>query len=265
MEIESCLLSCRALGKGVEFRMFSEMGAIAEKAGVHELRVLFRNTARNMPAFQFLSLLGKPDSEKDSLLTYKFRTDFLKKVNFREFRARMAAPVVDAGNQAQEPKSISSMSRDPGQQDVISDIALSAVNADDIHRRIRGKGMTSARSGKEIVPPSTPNEKIVMGIWEEIFNTKSISIHDDFFKLGGDSLKAVLVLTKLQNIFQIELPMHILFEDALTVHELSKTLATYQLDSFGMDHIDEEMKDLENMSDEDVERLLEKELETNSL
>lgn len=47
-------------------------------------------------------------------------------------------------------------------------------------------------------PPSTAVEKAVAAIWEQVLGSGPVSKTDDFFKLGGHSLKAVGVLSRIQ-------------------------------------------------------------------
>ena len=38
------------------------------------------------------------------------------------------------------------------------------------------------------VPPSTPVEEVLVGIWQELLHVDRIGIHDNFFELGGNSI-----------------------------------------------------------------------------
>lgn len=57
---------------------------------------------------------------------------------------------------------------------------------------------------EEYVAPSMPLEKMLVSIYEEILGKENISIRDDFFALGGDSIKAIRVAAKLYKLnFQV--------------------------------------------------------------
>ncbi len=64
----------------------------------------------------------------------------------------------------------------------------------------------------QYVAPSTSTERRVAAIWEEVLAISKVGIHDDFSELGGDSLLATQVVTRLRQEFQIELPLQYLFE-----------------------------------------------------
>ena len=57
LEVDSLLLSCRALGRGVEHQMLAHVGRIAEARGRPFVDVRFVEGPRNAPALQFLDSL----------------------------------------------------------------------------------------------------------------------------------------------------------------------------------------------------------------
>ncbi len=60
--------------------------------------------------------------------------------------------------------------------------------------------------------PRTPVEELLAGIWSEVLGTdRRIGIHDDFFALGGHSLVATRVLSRVSEAFGVELPVRTLF------------------------------------------------------
>ena len=75
------------------------------------------------------------------------------------------------------------------------------------------------------VLPRSPIEEILVAIWREVLNIDQIGIHDNFFELGGHSLLAVQLIVRINKQFQIEFPLHVLFEEP-TVAELSVQLET---------------------------------------
>jgi acyl-CoA synthetase (AMP-forming)/AMP-acid ligase II/thioesterase domain-containing protein/acyl carrier protein len=62
------------------------------------------------------------------------------------------------------------------------------------------------------VTPQTETEKKLADIWAEILNIQQVGIRDNFFALGGDSLKATQMLAKVQTIFQVDLPMAVFLQ-----------------------------------------------------
>jgi acyl carrier protein len=71
------------------------------------------------------------------------------------------------------------------------------------------------------VPPSTPAEKVIAGIWSEVLRVDEVGTDDCFFDLGGHSLLATQVMSRVNQTFGSNLPLRCLFE-ALTIAELAK-------------------------------------------
>ncbi|MGN4752452.1 amino acid adenylation domain-containing protein [Bacillus cereus group sp. MYBK220-1] len=53
-------------------------------------------------------------------------------------------------------------------------------------------------AGREYIAPRTKKEQAVVEVYEEILGVSPISIEDSFFELGGDSIKAIRVVSKLR-------------------------------------------------------------------
>ena len=64
----------------------------------------------------------------------------------------------------------------------------------------------------ERVPPATATEQQVLAIWEQTLQRQGISVEDDFFAVGGQSLLATQVISRIRKEFQINLPLRALFE-----------------------------------------------------
>jgi amino acid adenylation domain-containing protein len=73
------------------------------------------------------------------------------------------------------------------------------------------------------VPPRTPLEEVVAGVWRQVLAIDQIGIHDNFFELGGHSLLATQVISRLRDVFQIEVLLRTLFQ-APTVASLAESL-----------------------------------------
>jgi acyl carrier protein len=60
--------------------------------------------------------------------------------------------------------------------------------------------------------PLTETEKIVGEIWADVLGIGEISRQDDFFMLGGHSLIATQVISRIRETFDLNLPLRTLFE-----------------------------------------------------
>ncbi|MCA1566203.1 MAG: condensation domain-containing protein, partial [Acidobacteria bacterium] len=69
--------------------------------------------------------------------------------------------------------------------------------------------------------PRNPVEEVVAGVWAHALGVEQVSIDDDFFGLGGHSLTATQVASRIREAFSIEMPLRTLF-DRPTVRGLSQ-------------------------------------------
>ncbi|MGE5400776.1 MAG: amino acid adenylation domain-containing protein, partial [Ignavibacteriales bacterium] len=58
----------------------------------------------------------------------------------------------------------------------------------------------------------TMTEEVLVNIWADVLNMKSIARHQNFFDLGGHSLLATQLISRIRDAFNIELPLNSLFE-----------------------------------------------------
>ncbi len=65
----------------------------------------------------------------------------------------------------------------------------------------------------------TESERSMLGIWRDAFSNPQLTLDDDFFQSGGDSLLAVGLFTRIERTFEQSLPLSALF-DAPTARQL---------------------------------------------
>ncbi|WP_057511660.1 non-ribosomal peptide synthetase [Staphylococcus sp. NAM3COL9] len=76
---------------------------------------------------------------------------------------------------------------------------------------------------KTHVEPTNDVEKMLASIFENVLNIERVSIHDNFFEIGGHSLKAINIINKIEGEIGVRLPLKVIFESP-TVGQLSKVI-----------------------------------------
>ena len=78
-----------------------------------------------------------------------------------------------------------------------------------------------SRPKSEYAAPNNPTEEIMESIWMDILQIDRLDINDNFFEVGGHSLSAMQLITRVRQVFQVEIPIRSLF-DAPTLAQLSQ-------------------------------------------
>jgi len=110
------------------------------------------------------------------------------------------------------------------------------------------------QSEVQFVAPSTFLEKTIVRTWEEVLRVPGIGVLDRFLDLGGNSLKAMQIITRLQNALDAVLPLESLFNLA-TVREQAAAIEHLAARTNG-DENTALIAELEAMSEEEAERQL---------
>ena len=82
-------------------------------------------------------------------------------------------------------------------------------------------GYTSASPGpaseEEALPSRSPVETALAGLWAHALGLARVGRDDNFFMLGGDSLRGAQLLNEIAAVFGVSLPVSALFDDAGTL------------------------------------------------
>jgi amino acid adenylation domain-containing protein len=76
---------------------------------------------------------------------------------------------------------------------------------------------------RPFVPPRTTTERLVAAIWAKAMKHEDISVQDDFFATGGNSLIAVTMVNRINRELDTALPLQVLFENP-TVELLARRI-----------------------------------------
>jgi non-ribosomal peptide synthetase component F/acyl carrier protein len=90
-------------------------------------------------------------------------------------------------------------------------------------RRLPAPESAAMPLGQETAAPSTPTEEIICSLFAQILSLPGVGVGDNFFEVGGHSLLATQLVSRLRQVFGIELPLRSLF-DAPTAAELARVV-----------------------------------------
>lgn len=93
------------------------------------------------------------------------------------------------------------------------------------------------------IDPRTVKEKEVLKIWKEVLNLSDIGIYDDFYEMGGDSLSAMKVFSKLTQKYQISIKELYLYRN---IASLSKMLRKKEPQIY-FDFLKNQFKEMEHV------------------
>jgi FkbH-like protein len=231
LTVDTFLLSCRVLGRGVEHRMVARLGEIALERGLERVEIPFVAGQRNRPAAMFLESIGAGHgmtAEAAAAVRYTV--------------ASAAAPV------AAEPHAAPEISR-ANYLKIATELRTPAA----VLERIRAATRKPARAASD--PPRTPLERELGELWAALLNIPAVGVHDNFFELGGHSLLAVQLLSRVRQLYGVELSLEVVYTGEFTVAELAKAVELKEIEQSGADYQDL-LQELEGLSDEEVRALL---------
>lgn len=108
----------------------------------------------------------------------------------------------------------------------------------------------------DYIAPQNAIEQSIADIWQEILGIETVGIYDSFFDLGGHSLLAIQVLSRLREIFQVELSMRDLLFDTPTVAGIATIIARNQPKPNELQEIAALLEEIKGLSSEAIQQEL---------
>jgi acyl transferase domain-containing protein/acyl carrier protein len=108
----------------------------------------------------------------------------------------------------------------------------------------------------EYVPPRNALEGQLAEIWQELFGIEPIGVEDNFFRLGGDSLTAIQLATRLRASLGVDLQVNELFDEPTIAGLAQRIAGMQQAGRNGAAEVESTLALIENLSDADVRRML---------
>ncbi len=250
MRVDTFLLSCRALGRGVEHRMLSALAEEALDNGIYTVSVAFRPSAKNMPARQFLDSIGFGTVETaEDEFVYRFPATELQALRWKPKKVDLDVAAPKPKLRAPAVRRFVEFAR------IAQDLRTPAQVVTEVRRQAQSVlAHSTAPDG-----PATDVERRLAAIWTELLERPATSVTSNFFDLGGHSLLAVLLLMRVKEEFGVELSVDDVYSGTLTLGELARTIEAHQLGAMDADEYHALLAEIEGLSDEEVQALLQQE------
>ncbi|HEV3036492.1 MAG TPA: HAD-IIIC family phosphatase [Candidatus Angelobacter sp.] len=208
LTVEAFYLSCRVLGRGVEHRVLSELGRIAQTANLEQIHIHYCESSRNQPFRRFLDQLsGQMESPASAPSRFVLSTNDALQAKVFPADNQQDAPPEHVGvqhNRGVAPRSIAALARLPHDLSTAANI-LGQIN-------FSGSSRRELRLGETFVTPQNGLETTIAAEWSAILRLDKVGRNDNFFELGGNSLLLVQLNGTLISVLGREISIPEMFQ-----------------------------------------------------
>lgn len=222
LAVDSFLLSCRVLGKGVEHEMVRALGNRALALGMKYVSIEFIESAKNTPAKEFLQGMKGQRSEADSkgIFHYQLTAEEASGLSFNPSKEGSSETQSDLGDNHQKKSIVRAEASVLVQMYKNYQTASSIRNAVDDSLKLKNSSKVTANLTES--QPIGEVEKMIADVYKAILHLENISTTSNFFDIGGTSLLLVELSSRLKNLTNKELTIIDLFK-----YPTVKSLAAY--------------------------------------
>ncbi len=111
----------------------------------------------------------------------------------------------------------------PAAVNVVESFPLTPNGKVDRRKLVESLKVGRAEGRAEHVEPRTPTEETLVAIWTDLLPVDRVGVRDDFFDLGGHSLTATRILSRIRKDLGVQLPLAVLFEEP-TIERLARVV-----------------------------------------
>jgi acyl carrier protein len=213
----------------------------------------FLPSGNNQPALDFLRAVAADfEDSQETGSVFRIPAEVAAEVRYRPDDHHGGSP--DRKVPAAFPK--------PPQTDARSKAALLMSIARDlstphqIEEQIAARTRVRPDTGRPYVAPRTPGERTIAEIFGHVLGIDEVGIDDNFFQIGGHSLLAMQVLSKVREAFDVELSARDLYDGEFTAAQLTAKVMYLRLGAADSTRIGVVLDRLDALSDEEVRALL---------
>ena len=105
------------------------------------------------------------------------------------------------------------------------------------------------------VPPRNPIEETLAAIWADVLGLDRVGIHDKFLDIGGNSLLATQIISRVFNAFQVQVPLPLFFS-AATVAEMTALFDQHAGENPTGRELERILDELDSLTENEAQRLV---------
>jgi amino acid adenylation domain-containing protein/FkbH-like protein len=194
IEVDSFLLSCRALGRGVEHRIIRHLGEVAGERGLGQVILPFHTTAKNTPARLFLdSIAGDYRSDTDTGFCLNLPAAYAADVSYRPTDAVVVVEETPK-KAAAAPAAPAARFRD------YERVAKLLRTPDQVLTELERLQPSTGIAGTDF-EYADDTERRLAAIWSDLLGFERVGRDANFFQIGGHSLLGVRLLSRIYDDF----------------------------------------------------------------
>ena len=224
--VDTFLLSCRVLGRGVEHAILRHLGELAAGRTLSHVHLPYVPSPKNEPARAFAeSVAEKYRSQERESVLYRIPVEEARSIAHRP--GHDPAAVIEARKSeeskvsASDSAGISVPAADRSER--YANLARVLVSGREVGLALKAGAAKSRTLSGEAAAPATETERKLLLLWQDLLGIDGLGVEDDYFRLGGTSLLATRLIAEIARKFGVKLKLTAILELS-TVRALSRHL-----------------------------------------
>jgi FkbH-like protein len=218
--VDTFLLSCRVLGRGVEHTILRKLGDLAISLSLSSVTIPFVPTQKNEPARAFIESVAAQFRKDDvDQIVFSIPSDTAKSITHRP--GHDPVEVINASKLVDRESRSKSQTVEAGSRtERYSNLALNYISGSAILAAVHNS-LARERSLESTAAPATSEvEHKMLRLWEDVLAMHGLGVDDDYFAIGGTSLVAAQLFAEIVRQFGVKLPLTAILTSP-TIRELS--------------------------------------------
>lgn len=215
--VDIFLLSCRVLGRGVEYQMINRLVKNALEKNVTKLHLQYKPTNRNRPALDFIENIAKqyPPSKLENglVLDTLSGVPLFSAIAFTNDHDCKISPVrtINTASVIADNFSDELQKRNQRYYDIVENLPSLDKICAAVERYLQ-KYQTTSEVPFKTDHGAFPIESKIIEIWKKTLRVSTINSSINFFDLGGKSLQLPQVMADLEKAFGVKIMLVDLFK-----------------------------------------------------